>query len=185
MAPSPRFAGEAHAFNNEGPMLPELAFRELSRVTCALGNAYLDHARATLNTIIARPDLLEGVALERNGQRYTRTLLFGDSQMSVWAILWPPGAKTSIHDHHCSCCFGVVRGTLSELWFRPVDARQVAVEAIARREKGFVAAMLPSGPNIHQMVNEGTEDALSVHIYGFDHTRHESSIHAEYELAAQ
>jgi predicted metal-dependent enzyme (double-stranded beta helix superfamily) len=165
-----------------GEILP---FQELSRVTRTLADSYLAHARATLDAIIARPELIERVQLERNGERYARTLLFGDSQMSVWAILWPPGARTSIHDHHCSCCFGVVSGVLSELRFRPVGPGQVVVDAILHRERGFVAAMLPSGPNIHQMANEGTEDALSVHIYGFDHTMHASSIHHEYELVSQ
>lgn len=165
-----------------GEILP---FQELSRVTRTLADSYLAHARATLDAIIARPELIERVQLERNGEGYARTLLFGDSQMSVWAILWPPGARTSIHDHHCSCCFGVFSGVISELRFRPIGPRQVVLESIARRERGFVAAMLPSGPNIHQMANEGTEDAVSVHIYGFDHTMHASSIHHEYELVSQ
>jgi predicted metal-dependent enzyme (double-stranded beta helix superfamily) len=170
--------------------MPEIAgeslpFHELSRVTRSLADAYLDHARAALEEIVARPHFIDRIPLERNGARYSRTLLFGDRQMSVWAILWPPGAKTSIHDHHCSCCFGVVGGVLSEIRFRPVGPRQVAIDTVARRERGFVAAMLPSGPNIHQMANEGAEEALSVHIYGFDHTMHASSIHQEYELAAQ
>jgi predicted metal-dependent enzyme (double-stranded beta helix superfamily) len=165
-----------------GEILP---FQELSRVTRTLADSYLAHARATLDAIIARPELIERVQLERNGEGYTRTLLFGDGQMSVWAILWPPGARTSIHDHHCSCCFGVFSGVISELRFRPIGPRQVVLESIARRERGFVAAMLPSGPNIHQMANEGTEDAVSVHIYGFDHTMHASSIHHEYELVSQ
>ncbi|QJP13849.1 cysteine dioxygenase [Starkeya sp. ORNL1] len=165
-----------------GEILP---FQELSRVTRTLADSYLAHARATLDAIIARPELIERVQLERNGEGYARTLLFGDSRMSAYAILWPPGARTSIHDHHCSCCFGVFSGVISELRFRPIGSRQVVLESIARRERGFVAAMLPSGPNIHQMANEGTEDAVSVHIYGFDHTMHASSIHHEYEVVSQ
>lgn len=173
MTTSPELAGEA------------FPFEELSRVTRSLADSYLAHARATLDAIIARPELVERVKLERNGERYTRTLLFGDGQMSVWAILWPPGARTSIHDHHCSCCFGVLSGAISEFRFRTVGPRQVALDSIARREKGFVATMLPTGPNIHQMMNDGAEDAVSIHIYGFDHTMHASSIHHEYEQVSQ
>ncbi|MFK8252161.1 cysteine dioxygenase [Ancylobacter terrae] len=173
MTMSARIAGEV------------LPFVELSRVTRTLADAYLDHARTTLEAIIARPALLDHVRLERNGERYARTLLFGDSQMSAWAILWPPGSKTSIHDHHCSCCFGVISGALDEVRFRTVAPRQVVVESVSHRERGFVAAMLPTGPNIHQMVNAGSRDCVSVHIYGFDHAMHTSSIHHEYELAPQ
>ncbi|MHB2166909.1 cysteine dioxygenase [Alsobacter sp. R-9] len=147
--------------------------------------AYLDKARATLREALASPCLLDGITLQRQEGSYTRTLLFGDDQVSVFALLWPAGARTSIHDHHCSCCFGVVSGVLTERWFRVVGPGRAAVSATARRTPGFVAAMLPDGPNIHQMVNETSEDAVSIHIYGFDHRRHASSIHAEFEEASQ
>jgi predicted metal-dependent enzyme (double-stranded beta helix superfamily) len=44
--------------------------------------------------------------------------------------------------------------------------------------------MLPSGPNIHQMANAGQEEAISIHIYGFDHQRHATSVEREYRLAS-
>ncbi len=40
--------------------------------------------------------------------------------------------------------------------------------------------MLPSGPNIHRMRNFGPGEAISIHIYGFDHEVHASSIETEY-----
>lgn len=168
------------------PVTPALgSFADLGRFGRDLADAYLDRARATLREAVSRPELLEGLALERHADRYTRTLLFGDGQLSVFALLWPPGSKTSIHDHHCSCCFGVVRGIITERWFRAVQPGRAVLTASARREPGFVAAMLPDGPNIHQMVNETTQDAVSIHVYGFDHRMHASSIHAEFEAVAQ
>jgi hypothetical protein len=40
--------------------------------------------------------------------------------------------------------------------------------------------MLPSGPHIHQMANAEQEEAISIHIYGFDHRRHATSVEREY-----
>jgi predicted metal-dependent enzyme (double-stranded beta helix superfamily) len=166
---------------------PESAQRlqGLSQFSRALAETYLGRARATLHDIIADPHLLDRIDLTRDDSRYTRTLLFGDGQMSVWAILWPPGSQTCIHDHHCSCCFGVARGSLKEIWFRAVGDQEVVIDAVAHREPGYVAAMLPTGPNIHQMINDGDRDAVSVHIYGFDHAMHASSIRREYRVIAQ
>ena len=66
--------------------------------------------------------------------------------MSTWAILWPPGSRTRVHDHHCSCCFGVARGSLKEIRFRAVNDEQAVLEAVAVREPGYVAATLPTDP---------------------------------------
>lgn len=166
------------------PALASLGLEDFGGYTQGSAEVYLDRARATLRAIVARRDLIDTIPLIREEGRYTRTLLYGDEQVSVWALLWPPGVHTSIHDHHCSCCFGVVRGVVTERWFRPLDGQKAVVSAVARREAGFVAAMLPTGPNIHQMINETDEDAMSIHVYGFDHRQHASSIDQEYELVA-
>jgi hypothetical protein len=33
------------------------------------------------------------------------------------------------------------------------------------------------------MINEGPEEAISLHIYGYDHTAHASSVARTYEIA--
>jgi predicted metal-dependent enzyme (double-stranded beta helix superfamily) len=86
--------------------------------------------------VIYDPHLLDGVELERRPGGYARTLLFGDETMSVWAIVWSPGSATCIHDHHCSCCFAVLSGTVTETWFpcrrwRRVEPHQEAVRRSA------------------------------------------------------
>jgi predicted metal-dependent enzyme (double-stranded beta helix superfamily) len=101
--------------------------------------------------------------------------------MSVWAMIWAPGSKTSIHDHHCSCCFGIVSGALVERRYSCVDEGQVTLSREVIRRSGFVACFQPSGPNIHQMSNDFSDEAISLHIYGFDHRMHASSIHREYQ----
>ncbi|WP_246777221.1 cysteine dioxygenase family protein [Microvirga sp. VF16] len=164
---------------NEAEILNELGQRNRS-----LSNEYLASARHALQQLIGTPDLLVGRQLERKDGGYARTLLFNDDQMSVYAIVWSPSSQTTIHDHHCSCCFGMLSGSLEEVWFRSVGEGRVVVSERAVRSPGYVACMLPSGPNIHQMINSHGEEAISLHIYGFDHNMHASSILREYRLAS-
>ena len=164
---------------NEAEILHELGARNRS-----LSHEYLESARQALQQLVGKPDLLTGRQLERKEGGYARTLLFNDGHMSVYAIVWSPLSQTTIHDHHCSCCFGMLKGSLEELWFRSIGGDQVVVSERANRASGYIACMLPSGPNIHQMINNGTEEAISIHIYGFDHNMHVSSILREYKLAS-
>lgn len=149
-----------------------------------LSRDYLHAARRALDDMVQRPDLFDGVRLERKPGGYARNLLAGDEQVGIWAMVWSPGAITSIHDHHCSCCFGVVSGAVRETWFRAVSATHAVPSEVHDRAPGYVACMLPSGPNIHRMENVGDREAISIHIYGFDHQMHASSVDTEFQLAA-
>lgn len=145
-----------------------------------LSRDYLAAARAVLRELVAIPDLVARLPLERKPAGYTRNLLAGNEAVSVWAIVWAAGATTCIHDHYCSCCFGVVSGTITETCYRAIDSQRAMATEQHDREPGYVACMLPTGPNIHRMRNFGTQDAISIHIYGFDHEAHASSIETQY-----
>lgn len=155
----------------------------LSRASSGSVEEYLESARATLQYLAANPGLIDVSAFPRKPQGYTRNLIHADKGISIWALVWSPGARTSIHDHHCSCCFGVLSGTVRESWFRAISDTRAVITADHLRAPGFVACMLPTGPNIHQMTNDGQEDAVSIHIYGYDHDAHASSVEQEYQLA--
>lgn len=152
----------------------------LARESRAPGPRYLDHSRRTLEMLLSDPEILRDVELERSPGRYARNLLFGKGDVSVWAMTWAPGSQTSIHDHHCSCCFGVVSGAITEVRYRAIDNERAVESGRHLREAGFIACLLPSGPNIHQMVNESDCEAISIHIYGYDHTILSSSVEREY-----
>jgi len=145
-----------------------------------LSRDYLTAARNVLRELVAMPDLIQRLPLERKAGGYTRNLLAGNDAVSIWAIVWGEGSTTCIHDHHCSCCFGVVSGTVTETWYRAIDATRAVPIEEQERQAGYVACMLPSGPNIHRMQNLGAGDAISIHIYGFDHEAHASSIETQY-----
>jgi predicted metal-dependent enzyme (double-stranded beta helix superfamily) len=154
--------------------------QRLSETNQSLVDRYLVSARETLARLVATPGLLDNITLERAPAGYARNLIFGDDQMSAWALVWSPGARTPIHDHHCSCCFAILSGTIREIRFNAVDDHRATKAAEHIRTPGFVASMMPSGPNIHQMINDGPQDAISIHIYGYDHRMFSSSVHREY-----
>ena len=146
--------------------------------------AYLAVARSTLLRILSRPEWLDPSWLVGRDEGLSRNLLFGTEAISVWAMVWPPGVATPVHDHHCSCCFGLLRGALRETWYRPISDTHAVATLDAVRQPGFVACMMPSGPNLHRIANDGPEQAVSIHVYGFDHRVQASSIHRTYEIAA-
>jgi predicted metal-dependent enzyme (double-stranded beta helix superfamily) len=145
--------------------------------------AYLASARATLLKILARPDLLDRTRLVAPPGGLGRNLLFGTRAISVWAMVWSPGAVTPVHDHHCSCCFGLLSGSLRETWYRPISDTHAVATLDAVRVPGYVACMMPTGPNLHRIANAGPDTAISIHVYGYDHREQASSIHRTYEVA--
>lgn len=157
---------------------------ELNAGAMLSATTYLDGARRVLTQLVSDPNVLKGRELARREGGYARTMLYGDERLSAYAFTWAPGSFTPIHDHHCTCCFGLVSGSLRDNWFRALDDGRAALTHTTVRQAGFVAALLPTGPNIHQMVNDGTEEAITIHIYGFDHRLHASSVDREYVLAA-
>ena len=82
----------------------------------------------------------------------------------AWAIGWPPGGKIQLHDHgESNGAVVVAKGSLTETTIRPTD-RGVALVSARQIEAGEHRVF---GPHyVHDIVNDGTEDAVSVHVYG-------------------
>jgi predicted metal-dependent enzyme (double-stranded beta helix superfamily) len=139
--------------------------------------------QAMLEHFTARPGLICDLDLERRAGTYARNLLWNDAQTSVWAIVWDKGARTAIHDHHCACAFGLIRGNLTEFRFRAFDGIRVAKTWEVVHQPGDIESLATTHPNIHQMVNDSDAVAVSLHIYGFDPRVHESSVDREYVVA--
>ena len=112
---------------------PDLAQR-LSATHRRASTAYLAAGRLALEELLRQPDAVAALPLTRKRHGYARTLLFGEGKLSLWAMSWDVGAKTPIHDHHCSCCFGLLSGILKEIEFRTIDdATAVATAQTVRR----------------------------------------------------
>jgi hypothetical protein len=81
----------------------------------------------------------------------------------IWLLSWLPGQGTPLHDHGASAgAFAVARGTLSERVVaqpRSGPPQQSTADLSAGRVRHF-------GPHyVHQVVNTGSEPAVSVHVY--------------------
>jgi predicted metal-dependent enzyme (double-stranded beta helix superfamily) len=140
---------------------------DIARATSA--EAALRHraVAAAIAPYLGNPGLLAGRDCPCNPQRYCRHLLFNDPQAgyAVIAIVWTPGQMSPVHAHRTWCAFGVHRGWLAETYFE---------------RKGDIVTptnCTPSGPGrtgcaaadpdtIHRLANLGTEEAVSIHVYG-------------------
>ena len=148
--------------------------RSLAALSPGLGAAEI------LDVVLADPHAIERAHVAKEAGRYTRALLFGDWGTSVWLMRWMPGSRTPIHDHHCDCSYAILSGRLTDLTFRRCDESHVVDAGTSVRGAGSIAHLQPEGSNIHQMINETDEEAMSVHVYRFDPLERPNSIDRVY-----
>jgi predicted metal-dependent enzyme (double-stranded beta helix superfamily) len=82
----------------------------------------------------------------------------------AWAISWPPGGRIEFHDHgRSSGAVVVAKGCLTETSVQATDVgmARIATHHVATGEHRRF------GPRyVHDLLNEGDEPAISVHVYG-------------------
>ena len=116
---------------------------------------------------------------------YTRNLIYRDELIEVMALCWSPGQKTVIHTHNGQLGWmSVEQGTLAVINYKWLGCNASENQNVAgmdclagateldldRRE---IQECFPDGPvntvdkeqTIHQVVMQGKEPALSIHIY--------------------
>jgi 3-mercaptopropionate dioxygenase len=98
-----------------------------------------------------------------------------DGTFSILGLVWRPGQSTRIHDHITWCVVGVLAGTeYEELFDESLNPVGVRVN-----HSGEVSGFAPPG-DIHRIRNDGSETAISLHIYGTDITRVGTSARRNY-----
>lgn len=111
-------------------------------------------ARAVLAQHLSTHDPLQGVDLtvpERTWVQVGR-----GAGADIWLITWPVGSSTGWHDHgSASGAFVVLRGSLTEYVWTGVATASTLTGSV--REFG--------GSHIHDVVNHGSETAVSLHAY--------------------
>jgi predicted metal-dependent enzyme (double-stranded beta helix superfamily) len=112
-------------------------------------------ARAALARHLSRRDPLVDADLTFPERTWERVESGPDAD--IWLITWPPGSSTGWHDHGAaSGAFVVLQGQLTEyVWTGVVNASTLAPSGV--REFG--------GSHIHDVINHGTETAVSLHAY--------------------
>jgi hypothetical protein len=82
----------------------------------------------------------------------------------AWAIGWPPGGKIELHDHGGSHGAVVVAGgSLTETTIRPTAA---GVALISTHHIGTGEHRRFGSGYVHDLINDGETEAVSVHVYG-------------------
>ena len=108
-----------------------------------------------------------------NHDQYARHVLYGDpaGRFSILSIVWGPGQMSPIHAHHTWCGVAVYRGTLTETFFQhsAPGALPVPFEAVARAPHTLSFDRPLTA--IHRIANEGTDLAISIHVYGVSRER--------------
>jgi 3-mercaptopropionate dioxygenase len=99
-----------------------------------------------------------------------------DGSFSIVALVWRPRQLTRIHDHVTWCAFGVIQGVEHEELF-DYDGN-----VIGRSDNhvGDVSGFAPPG-DIHRVHNTSETTAISIHVYGTDITRIDSSARRYYD----
>ena len=98
-----------------------------------------------------------------------------DGMFSILGPVWRPGQSTGIHDHITWCVVGVLAGTEHE----DLYDNQLNPIGVRDNHPGEVSGFAPPG-DIHRIRNDGSETAISLHIYGTDITRVGSSARRYY-----
>ena len=97
-------------------------------------------------------------AKERSWRLVART-----PEFDAWLIAWPAGGRVDLHDHGWSRgAISVISGRLVEAVPQRDDSGRLSLvtrRASAGERLGFDAG------HVHDVVNEGPEPALSVHVY--------------------
>jgi predicted metal-dependent enzyme (double-stranded beta helix superfamily) len=119
------------------------------------------HLAEIARDVAAQPDLwLPKVQFVEEHRWYERLSVAPDHE--VWLLTWLPGQGTEIHDHGGSAgTFAVVRGELSERSF-PRAGRRSHPSPWAL-PSGSLRAFGPQ--HIHEVANQGSEPAVSIHVY--------------------
>ena len=155
------------------------ALRGLVETCDSRDEVFFAGARRAVSALLGDADLLAGMA-PADPLKVSRTLAWCDpsNRFGIWVLWWPPGSATPIHNHHCSCAFGVYRGRIEEVLYRIDDDRDGRVTASERylRVPGYVGGGALESKVIHRMRNPDGELAASVHLYAYHPHQHANSI---------
>ncbi len=124
----------------------------------------LDEGEKLLRALIAEDDWLPEEFARPSPEGYRQYLLHCDplERFSVVSFVWMPGQKTPIHDHTVWGLVGVMRGEETcEEYSR--DVKPAGRHPVRR---GQVDRVSPRIGDIHVVANEGSDVAVSIHVYG-------------------
>jgi predicted metal-dependent enzyme (double-stranded beta helix superfamily) len=128
------------------------------------------------------PDVLTAEERAGDPETYQSHTLYAapDGAFSVVGLVWRPGQVTPIHDHVTWCVFGVLQGVEHEELFVHEGDHLLSV-GVNDNLTGDISGFAPPG-DIHRVRNSGDRTAISIHVYGTDISRIDSSVRRVYDL---
>lgn len=162
----------------DAPLTAADAVRSLVDLSDGLDDAFFSVAQRTLRALLGDANLLDHLAPADPGT-FSRRLLFTDpvNRFGIWVLGWPAGAQTPVHNHHCSCAYGVFRGSIEETIYAVDPTSDVAVEPVrSLRHAGYIGGAQLGFDLVHEMFNPSAEPAVTIHIYAYRPDRHSDSI---------
>jgi predicted metal-dependent enzyme (double-stranded beta helix superfamily) len=125
---------------------------------------------AALAPYLGVSGLLENIDCPGEPDKYARYLLHAGQGYTVLALVWRPRQMSPVHGHRTWCAFGVHQGWMTETLFVAGSPGPRPFACLPRKPGEVVHA--PADPDmIHRLANLGTNDALSIHIYGAPYDR--------------
>lgn len=118
--------------------------------------------------LIARDDWLPDAFAQIDPQTYKQYLLYCDplERFSVVSFVWPPGAKTPIHDHTVWGMVGVLRGAETCTEYRFENGIAAPTGEQHTMTPGMIDLVSPTLGDWHVVSNTSDRPAVSVHVYG-------------------
>lgn len=124
----------------------------------------LDEGEKLLHALVSHDDWLPEEFAAPSPESYRQYLLYCDplERFSVVSFVWMPGHRTPIHDHTVWGMVGVMRG--AETCEEYSTALQKEAAHVCR--PGDVDRVSPAIGDIHVVSNDGSDTAVSIHVYG-------------------
>lgn len=97
-----------------------------------------------------------------------------DDAWSVVCVVFPPGARTPVHDHLIWGLVAVFDGVEEETVYKRLDDGSTPGYAklekvgVQRNAKGAISLVIPPEQEIHSIRNPGDTPSVSIHVYGGD-----------------
>lgn len=121
-----------------------------------------------LAELVRHDDWLAEPFTRTHPQFYQQYLLYADplDRLSIVSFVWGPGQKTPVHDHLTWGLVGGLRGREREtVYTRQADGsyKQTGSGVL---QPGQTTAVSPTIGDVHEVANDGSEPAISIHVYG-------------------
>ncbi len=121
-----------------------------------------------LAQLVSEDEWLPETFAQPDSETYRQYLLYCDplERFSVVSFVWAAGQRTPIHDHTVWGAIGQLRGTEVSTPYTVRNKGQLVSGNPETTRPGDVVAFTPAGGDVHQVVNPGPGDAISIHVYG-------------------